>query len=894
MVPVSLTALLGRQRELEQAAALLSRTRLLTLTGAGGSGKTRLALELARRDGREVTWVELAPVSDPGLVPQQILSALELPEPPARDVLTVVVDALRERTLLLVLDNCEHLVDACAAVAEAILRQCPSVSILTTTREALGITGEQTWLVPPLDQRDAVELFAERARAVLPAFSIEPHNADDVRRICRRLDGIPLAIELAAARAKVLPIAQIAQRLDNAFSLLAAGSRTIPRHRTIRATIEWSYRLISPEEQIVFRRLAVFAGTFSIDAAEAVCGGDVLGVLSALVDKSLVLCDRSAGSARYRLLETVRQFALEKLGEAGERELVRDRHARFFLALAEAAEPRVFAGASDPPTLLRLDEEIANLRAAIDAEELPAELELRFAYALDWYWFARAHFHEARTRVERALRRAAGVDPVVRARALVAAGNAAAWQGDFAAIRGGIDEAVDALRGSGDDRAFMVALILRGIALALTSDGDQDAAKRDFDESIAIARRRGRDVGLAFTLYWSGVAAQRRLDWSAARDAFAEAHAIGVDTGNNPATAHPLTALGWTALAAGTREEALAAFRRSLELHAEVDDRWGLTQAVEGIAWALLTDAKPGERLLKLLAAAEAAWLRLGARPGRPPEFEAARDELVRRALADERMRVVIASGSAMQYEEMVDLARQVAGAPAAAARPPHSPLRVLALGPLEIYRDDARVDGASQSARASELLLYLLCNPKGVTKEQAGAALWPEADPARLRNNFHVTMHRLRKTFGDCVVVQNDVYAPARGIEFDVAELQRDPRRALDLYRGDFFENASSEWAEQMRERLRDQYAGALADAGRAHIAAGEFAKAAEVYQRLWALDEFDEQAVRQLMTCYGKLGDSGAAARVYRRLCEALRRELQAEPDPATTKIYQRISSS
>ena len=369
MVPVSLTALLGRQRELEQAAAILGRTRLLTLTGAGGSGKTRLALELARRDGRDVTWVELAPVSDPELVPQQILNALELPEPPAQDVLSVVVDALRERTMLLVLDNCEHLVDACAAAADAILRQCPGVSILTTTREALGITGEQTWLVPPLDERDAIELFAERARAVLPVFAIEPHNAEDVARIVRRLDGIPLAIELAAARAKVLPIAQIAQRLDNAFSLLATGSRTIPRHRTIRATIEWSYRLISPEEQIVFRRLAVFAGTFSIDAAEAVCGGDVLDVLSALVDKSLVLCDRSAGSARYRLLETVRQFAVEKLGEANERELVRERHARFFLALAEAAEPRVFAGASDPPMLLRLDEEIANIRAAIDWED---------------------------------------------------------------------------------------------------------------------------------------------------------------------------------------------------------------------------------------------------------------------------------------------------------------------------------------------------------------------------------------------------------------------------------------------------------------------------------------------------------------------------------------------
>ncbi|HKS25736.1 MAG TPA: BTAD domain-containing putative transcriptional regulator, partial [Thermoanaerobaculia bacterium] len=349
----------------------------------------------------------------------------------------------------------------------------------------------------------------------------------------------------------------------------------------------------------------------------------------------------------------------------------------------------------------------------------------------------------------------------------------------------------------------------------------------------------------------------------------------------------------WTALATGARDEALAAFRRSLEVHAEYDDRWGLTQAVEGIAWARMTDAKPHERLLKLLAAAEAAWLRLGARPGRPPEFEEARDELLRRALNDERLRVVIASGSAISYEEMVDLAREVAGESQPPARAAAAPkLRVLALGPLEIYRDGARVDGASQSARASELLIYLLCNPKGATKEQVGTALWPDADPARLRNNFHVTIHRLRKTFGDCVVLQNDVYAPARGIDFDVAAFQRDPERALELYRGDFFESSSSEWAEEMRERLRDQYAGALAAVGRAHIAAGEFAKAAEVYQRLWALDEFDEQAARQLMTCYGKLGDADGAARVYRRLTEALRRELQTEPDPATTKIFQRVA--
>src|SRR5262245_10969540 len=316
-LPVPLTPLLGRQRELQEATQLLAHTRLLTLTGAGGSGKTRLAIELARRDHREGAWIDLAPIGDPALVPQQILAALELPEPPARDVMPAILDALRDAEMLLVFDNCEHLVDRVAAVVEQILGHCASVSVLATTREALGLPGETTWLVPPLEPSEAVQLFAERAKAVLPIFAIEPHNADDVARICARLDGIPLAIELAAARAKVLSIRQIADRLNDAFSLLSMGSRTLPRHRTLRATIDWSWKLISPDEQRVFRRLAVFAGSFSLAAADAVCRDSssdppILDVLSSLVDKSLVLSERSAGKARYRLLETVRQFAAER------------------------------------------------------------------------------------------------------------------------------------------------------------------------------------------------------------------------------------------------------------------------------------------------------------------------------------------------------------------------------------------------------------------------------------------------------------------------------------------------------------------------------------------------------------------------------------------------------
>src|SRR5688572_8307115 len=499
-VPVPLTTLLGRERELTETERLLEKMRLVTLTGAGGSGKTRLALELARRAVDrfdEVVWVDLAPIADPDLIPEQLLEALGLREvPDVRDV-EVIIESLKPRHALLVLDNCEHLVDACASMAQSILSRCPAVSMLAATREALGIPGEQTWLVPPLAEPDAMQLFAERARAVSPSFVLTDENTPAVSRICQRLDGIPLAIELAAARVKVLSVEQIAERLTDAFRLLSSGSRTMPRHRTIRETIDWSFRLLSEDEQVLLRRLAVFSGSFSLDAAEAICEDertDVLAALAALVDKSLVM----VAEERYRLLETVRQFAAEKLEHSHETARFCERHALHFSTLVENAEPRLFAGAVDPPTMAVIDREIGNIRAVFDwAEEDPsrAELELRLLYALHWYWFARGHFHEARRRINAGLERAtsANIDPHVRARAFIASGDAAVWQADWNAIRPSIDEAVDTLRDSGHTRALAMALMLLATAKAFTGESD---AREVFEESVATARRHGRDVGL--------------------------------------------------------------------------------------------------------------------------------------------------------------------------------------------------------------------------------------------------------------------------------------------------------------------------------------------------------------------------------------------------------------
>jgi predicted ATPase/DNA-binding SARP family transcriptional activator len=874
-LPTPLTPLLGRARELEETARLLESVRLLTITGSGGAGKTRLALELARGERErfdDVAWVELAPLTDPELIAQQMLTALGNREFPSQDVTQVVIDTVRDRAVLFVLDNCEHVVGAAAMAAEEVLHGCPSAKIVATSRQPLGVFGEQTWRVPPLSQEDAIQLFTERARAVLPSFAIDDTNRAAVAQISRRLDGIPLAIELAAARVKALPVDEIARRLDHAFRLLSAGSPTVARHRTIRETIDWSYRLLPSDEQILLRRLAIFGGSFSIDAAEKICGENVLEGLTALVDKSLVNFE----NGRYRLLDTVRQFAAEKLEQSGEQDALREKHARFCVALAEEAAPRVFAGASDPVTMNRLDEVIDNIRAVFDWGADP-ELELRLAIALHWYCFARGYFQEARRRINAALARAQNVDADLRADALVAAGHAAIWQGDFRALRPMIDEA--AKRG-----AHGASMVL-GTAHAF-AEGDHAAARRAFDDAEEEARNGGSKIALSLTLYWSGLAAQLRGDLKSARAKFEEALAIGESIDSAPAIAHPLTVLGHLALRERKLDEALRSFRRALEIHSQIDDRWGLTQVVEGIGLALLEtgDAETGTRLL---AAASAAWLHLGARPGRSEDFEREKDERIREAIGDERLRVGLASGAAMPYDQMVALARdrvmETASAPL---------IRVRALGPLEIRRGNTLLDVGSPR----DLLLFLLVHPSGATKEQIGAALWPDADPAKLRNNFHVTVHRLRKSLGgtEWVVVDGDMYALKPGIDFDAATFERDARsrdvtrltRAVELYRGDFFENATSgEWHLEIRDRLRDLYARALSTLAK-------LTDDPDVWQRLLAFDPLDEEAARNLMSSLAKRGDAAGASRVYRRLVETLRRELGTEPEEETVALHTALS--
>jgi non-specific serine/threonine protein kinase len=361
-LPVRLTSFVGREAEMAEITGLLANTRLLSLTGAGGSGKTRLAVETAFlliEEFPDGVWlVELAPLSDPSLVVQAIAETFEVREQPNTPLLESVVGHLSYRRLLLVLDNCEHLIDSSAQVAERLLHACPDLRVLATSREPLHVPGEVVFRVPPLSLPQpegaadpsnlaafaSIQLFVERARAVSPSFVLTAQNAEDVASLCSHLDGLPLAIELAASRVALFPVSTIVQRLDDRFRLLVGGSRTaLSRQQTLQATLEWSYDLLNAEEQALLRALSVFVGGIALDAAEQICGGDdreVLAALGQLVEKSLVILAESDKAARYRLLETVREYGLQRIEESGEREQVEDRHAEWFLQLAARAGQR--------------------------------------------------------------------------------------------------------------------------------------------------------------------------------------------------------------------------------------------------------------------------------------------------------------------------------------------------------------------------------------------------------------------------------------------------------------------------------------------------------------------------------------------------------------------------
>jgi predicted ATPase len=601
-VPAPLTSFVGRHAELQEARKLLHRSRLVTLTGPGGCGKTRLALELARSlpdafpDG--VWLVELEALSDPALVPQALAAALGIGEggplgvggETSRPLMDKLTDYLRGKELLVVLDNCEHLIEACARVAEKVLLSAPKARFLATSRERLGVAGEALLPVPPLRmpgpqdlapeqiaQSDAVQLFADRATAVQPAFLLDATAAAAVSSICRRLDGIPLALELAAARVRILPPLQIAARLDDRFSLLTSGSRgALPRHQTLRAAIDWSYELLAGPERELFSQLSVFVGGFTLEAAEEVCGAEdgehagVLESLSRLVDQSLVVSE-DRGHARFRMLETLRRYADERLAEAGAAEERQRRHAGYFLRLAERAEPMI-RGPQQATWLRRLQADHDNVSAAIDwALRRDPEVAVRLTSALAYFWLIGRHRSEVRQRLAEAVDTARATSPASRARALIWAAQLANVEGRPGQAAAQAREAYELAKDAGDP--WWVALCEAILGLTTGFSGEIRRAGELLETSRARFRAIGDDWGAALASmllgYASTFAAQHERAEVLARQGLDGFRAAGDQWGQTMA----LELLGLLARRRGAVDAAIAVFEEALGVVRDLDLR---------------------------------------------------------------------------------------------------------------------------------------------------------------------------------------------------------------------------------------------------------------------------------------------------------------------------------
>jgi predicted ATPase/DNA-binding SARP family transcriptional activator/DNA-binding CsgD family transcriptional regulator len=540
-LPIERTSFIGRERELVEVKRSLAITRILTLTGTCGSGKTRLALEVAKDlvgaypDG--VWLTELATLSEGVLVQQAVAAAVGVREQTGRPLIATLVNALRKKKMLLILDNCEHLIDAAAHLVDILLSSCPHLQVLATSREALGLAGEVKWPVPPLSLPDplhppvpeslagleSARLFLERARYHHPGFVLTARHVGVVTDICRQLDGIPLAIELAAARAGMLSVEQIAERLKNSLALLTGGGRTVPpRQRTLHGALDWSYALLSEPEGRLFERLSMFVGGWTLEAAEVVGtggsidSGDVLDLLCRLIDKSLVMAEADAkGVPRYRMLEPIRQYARERAEASGEADPARHRHAAWALELAKEAEPEL-RGARQEAWLKRLEREYDNLRAALSwaLERGEAELGLRLSGALGEFWHLRGHLSEGRRWLEAALVKGEALAMAVRAKALAQVGWIAWEQGDYERSIASSEESLILSRKLGDTAAAAVAL--SNLAWAALYQNELRQASKLAEEAM-ILQRISEDIGgLARMLLIPGMVAAVQHDYERA------------------------------------------------------------------------------------------------------------------------------------------------------------------------------------------------------------------------------------------------------------------------------------------------------------------------------------------------------------------------------------------
>jgi predicted ATPase len=758
-LPHYLTPFIGRQTEVADVHRLLAGQRLVTLTGPGGCGKTRLALavaaDLVDRFGDGICLVELAALADPDLTLATVAAALDLRQQPGYDLADAVIAYLQPRHFLLLLDNCEHLLAACADLTNALLTACPRLRILATSREALGVPGEATWLLPPLSLPaargeyaaaelagyDAIILFVERATAVSATFALTDQNATAVAHLCRFLDGLPLAIELAASRVRHLTVTEMLDRLNHSIQLLTSGQRAaLPRQQTMHAAIDWSYSLITDQEACLFRRLSVFSGGFTLAAAEAVCSErstvnseqsgllltghcllptEVLDLLAGLVDKSLVVVESREVETRYRLLEVVRQYAAEKLEAARETAVLHQKHAGYYLQFAQTADPHL-RSRQRPEWLARLEAEDNNLRQALRwfHEQGQAQEAQMLTAALVWFWYFSGRLLEAERRTARALSYdPAATPPEIRAAALWARGVVRWLFADFAGARPYLAECVALWRKApaANPQGVAHGLILYALTLSLLRQTDEMDAL--FAEAALLFRQAEDDWGLALAYYWHGDAKRYAGDYDALQALSQESLTYARRTGDEWMVALGLSGLGVAAYLQADYAAARRRFEECLALRQGTGDRWLIAQAylwlgrvqVEQNDLAAATHYLPQAlamyQELGDTARVAVAYYELGRLAGKQGDAPAARAYWRQGMALAETIGDPELATRCRQALAALDGAAETARP---AAEPP--PLRLVALGAADVYRDGRLLSTADWRTNRSQKNCFFTC----------------------------------------------------------------------------------------------------------------------------------------------------------------------------------------
>ena len=933
-LPYLLSSFIGRQAELEAVKHLLIGHRLVTLTGPGGVGKTRLALaaaaDVSERQPDGIFLVELASLTDEGSVVQTIAISIGLRETPGQEWLDGLIEGLRSKRALLLLDNCEHLLPICAQLTHSLLRACPQLTILATSRESLGLMGEVVWPVPPLSLPkldkppadfmgyDAIRLFMERATAVTPQFTLTEQNRLNLLRLCHRLDGLPLAIELAAARVRSLSIEQISSRLENSIRLLRTKNPALSeRQQALTATIDWSYEALTMVEATLWRRLAVFVGGFTLTAVETICTthpltpSDIIDLLSQLVDKSLVVVASREEESTYRLLQTVRQYAWDKLAATDEHLVIQKQHARYYLELAQGAESH-FRSANRAVWQTRLEAVYDNLLAALNwfARQQMLIHGAEMVWSLRWFWYFRGTLGEIKRQATLFLSLPEAAHQELACARLYWCIAASVWVlGDYETAYEMLTKGQALAEAAADAETLAYILILQGLMAQFTGqDGDHTTL---FHQAVPLFQEAGDQWGEALGLYWLADVQRLRRDYIQAQNCFEQSRHFFKQLGDSWGVALALQGLGAVAFRLGDLALARTQLEACLVRRRASHDNWLTAQTLNTLATVLQTQGEY-DSAVSHFREAETLYREIGDEYGRLYAlFKLGQTTQLQGDLSVARryFQDCLTLAESVEHEGRIAdcqaaLAELVA-AETAVTMPPI--LHITAFGPGTVQQgDDPPLPSSDWGyARVRELFFYLLdSGPK--TKGEIGLALWPDASSARLRRNLHDALYQLRRTLGDPRWI---VYANGRytfnvdySYHYDVAEFTRflqsptveNLSQAADLYQADFLTEFDSEWCLLRREALRQQFLQALLQWGELLQGHGRYAQAADIYRQAIAYDDLLEIAYRELMRVLIKMGETAQAARQYQILQQILEDELGIAPAAATTALWRQIQQS